>query len=131
MWVVDRTIADEMLAVFEMKRSMQYKALLSITFRLDRQAAMATATSLKIDDALKGCTKDLTTKRRRSLQWIMPEAMQEYVKREEARESFKQEALASWAAYQQTGVHLTGHQLSTWLNTWGTKEIKTVPECHK
>ena len=92
---------------------------------------MVTATSLKIDEALKVRIKDLATQRRRSPHWIMLEAIHEYVGREEARESFKQEALASWADYQQTGVHLTGQELCTWLNTWGTKEEKTVPECHK
>lgn len=40
--------------------------------------------------------------------------------REEARESFKQEALASWAAYQETGRHLTAQETRTWLNSWGT-----------
>ena len=92
---------------------------------------MVTATSLKIDDALKDRIKELATQLRRSPHWIMLEAIKDYVEREEARESFKQEALASWAAYQQTGVHLTGQELCTWLNTWGTKEEKALPECHK
>lgn len=59
------------------------------------------------------------------------EAIQQYVEREEARESFKHEALASWAAYQETGRHLTGQEVRTWLNAWGTEDEKTVPECHK
>ena len=61
----------------------------------------------------------------------MPEAIQQYVEREEARESFKQEALASRAAYQETGRHLTGQEAHTWLNTWGTGDEKTVPESQK
>jgi predicted transcriptional regulator len=39
--------------------------------------------------------------------------------------------LASWAAYQETGQHLTGEEVRTWLNTWGTEDEKAVPECHK
>jgi predicted transcriptional regulator len=58
------------------------------------------------------------------------EAIQQYVEREEARESFKQEAVASWAAYQETGRHLTGQEVRTWLNTWGTNDERAVPECH-
>ena len=50
---------------------------------------------------------------------------------EEARESFKQEALASWAAYQETGRHLTGQEVRTWLNTWGSDDERAVPECHE
>lgn len=47
----------------------------------------------------------------------MLEAIQQYVEREEARESLKQEALASWVVYQEAGRHLTGQEVRTWLNT--------------
>jgi predicted transcriptional regulator len=89
------------------------------------------ATSLKIDDTLKGRVKQLASQRRRSSHWIMLEAIQQYVEREEARESFKQEALASWDAYKETGRHLTGKEIGTWLNSWGTDDEQPVPECHK
>ena len=89
------------------------------------------ATSLKIEDTLKGRVQQLANLRRRSAHWIMLEAIQQYVEREEAAESFKQEALASWAAYQETGQHLTGQEVRAWLNTWGTKDEKPAPECHK
>ena len=55
----------------------------------------------------------------------------QYVAREEARESFKQEALASWAAYRETGRHLTGQEVRAWLNTWGTEAETAIPECHE
>jgi predicted transcriptional regulator len=89
------------------------------------------ATSLKIDDTLKGRVQHLASRRRRSPHWIMLEAIQQYVQREEARESFKQEALVSWAAFKETGRHLTGQEVRTWLNTWGTDDEVAVPECHK
>ena len=44
----------------------------------------------------------------------------------EARESFKQEALASWAAYKETGRHLTGQEVRTWLSTWGINDERAV-----
>lgn len=44
----------------------------------------------------------------------------------ESRESFKQEALASWAAYKETGRHLTGQEVRTWLSTWGTNDGRAV-----
>jgi len=47
------------------------------------------------------------------------------------RESFKQEALESWADYKETGLHLTGPEARNWLATWGTKDEKSVPKCHK
>ena len=89
------------------------------------------ATSLKIDDALKNRVLHLASQRRRSARWIMLDAIRQYVEREEARESFKQEALTSWAFYQETGRHLTGQEVRAWLNTWGTDDEKAVAECHK
>ena len=89
------------------------------------------ATSLKIDDDLKGRVQYLAGQRRRSPHWIMLEAIRQYVEREEARESFKQEALSSWASYQEIGRHLTGQEVRSWLSTWGTDEEKAAPKCHE
>lgn len=89
------------------------------------------ATSLKIDDALKSRVQHLAAQRRRSAHWIMLEAIEQYVEREEARERFAQEALASWSAYKETGRHLTGEEVRTWLNTWGADDETAPPECHK
>ncbi|MFZ2288474.1 MAG: CopG family ribbon-helix-helix protein [Halopseudomonas yangmingensis] len=88
------------------------------------------ATSIKIDDELKGRIQQLADQRQRSSHWIMREAIIQYVEREEARESFKQEALASWSAYQETGRHLTGEEARTWLDSWGTDGQGELPKCH-
>lgn len=53
----------------------------------------------------------------------MLEAIQQYVDREEA--------LASWASYKETGRHLTGEEVRAWLDTWGTDAEGPVPECHE
>ncbi|WP_373321904.1 CopG family ribbon-helix-helix protein [Pseudomonas paralcaligenes] len=59
------------------------------------------ATSIKIDDDLKARVQHLAGLRQRSSHWIMREAITQYLESEEARESFKQDALATWAAYQE------------------------------
>ena len=89
------------------------------------------ATSIKIDDELKSRVQHLAGVRQRSPHWIMHEAIKQYVEREEGRESFKQEALASWTTYRETGRHLTGTEVRTWLNTWGTDAETELPECHE
>jgi len=89
------------------------------------------ATSIKLSDTLKNRIQHLADIRHRSAHWIMIEALQDYVDREEARESFKQEALASWTAYQETGRHLTSQEVQNWLNTWGTDKEIRKPECHE
>jgi len=89
------------------------------------------ATSVKLDNELKNRIKHLAETKHRSAHWIMREAIKDYVEREEARESFKQEALASWTAYRETGKHLTGQQVRDWLKTWGTDKETEIPECHE
>lgn len=88
------------------------------------------ATSLKIDDALKSRVQHLAGLRRRSAHWLMLEAIEQYVTREEQREAFVQEAHASWEAFQANGRHLTGEETRAWLGTWGTDKEGPVPECH-
>lgn len=88
------------------------------------------ATSIKLDDDLKARIRHLADIQQRSSHWIMLEALQQYVEREEARESFKQEAIASWKAYQEDGRHLTGAEVRDWLRSWGTDAEKARPDCH-
>ncbi len=89
------------------------------------------ATSVKLDDELKNRIQRLADTYQRSAHWIMREAIREYVEREEAKERFKQDALASWDAYQETGKHLTGQEVRDWLNTWGTDKETEAPPCHE
>ena len=84
------------------------------------------ATSVKLDDELKDRVEQLAGQRH----WIVREAIRQYVDREQARESFKQEALASWIEYQTTAQHLTGDEVRRWLNTWGSDAEARMPACH-
>ncbi|HTW26583.1 MAG TPA: CopG family ribbon-helix-helix protein [Acetobacteraceae bacterium] len=88
------------------------------------------ATSIKLDDDLADRLRRLASLRQRSPHWIMREAIREYITREEARESFHEEALASWSAYQETGRHLTADEVRAWLDTWGTDAEAEPPVCH-
>jgi predicted transcriptional regulator len=88
------------------------------------------ATSIKIDDELKNRVRQLADIKNRSAHWIMCEAIREYIEREEKKESFKQEALASWKAYQETGRHLTAQEVQKWLQTWDSEKEAGMPPCH-
>ncbi|GLS22542.1 CopG family transcriptional regulator [Labrys miyagiensis] len=84
----------------------------------------------KLDDSLNGRLQRLAARQQRSTQEIMREAIRHYVDCEEARESFRREALASWEEYRDTGQHLTGDELREWLRLWGTHEETEIPTCH-
>lgn len=89
------------------------------------------ATSIKIDEDMKSRIQHLADLRQRSAHWIMREAIAQYVEREEGRENFKQEALASWNAFQETGRHLSGEEVQSWLKTWGTEAETKLRKCRK
>lgn len=87
-------------------------------------------TTIEVDDALKDQSAQLAGLRQQPTDALLREAIAQYVEREEARESFKQEAMDSWVHYQETGLHLTGEEVSAWLKTWGTEADAEPPECH-
>jgi len=92
---------------------------------------MATATSIKLDDELKGRVQHLAEARRRSAHWIMREAIAQYVEREENREALKQDTLKAWEEFQTTGLHATAEEVENWLASWGTENELPTPKCHK
>lgn len=87
-------------------------------------------TSLKLDTELKARVQRLASARRRSPHWIMREAVEQYVGREEQRERLRQDALAAWAHYQTTGLHTTAEEADAWLARLEAGEDAKAPECH-
>ena len=97
---------------------------------------MTTATTVrpvavKLDLDLRERMKRLAESRQRSTHWMMREAIQQYVNREEQRQAFHQEGMQAWEEYQATGLHLTGDEVAAWLATWGEENEIPVPVCHK
>jgi predicted transcriptional regulator len=87
-------------------------------------------TSLKLDIEMKARVQRLADAQRRTSHWIMREAIDEYVSREEKRQSFRQDAQAAWEDYQRTGLHLTNEEVGDWLAKIEAGEDAELPECH-
>jgi predicted transcriptional regulator len=87
-------------------------------------------TSLKLDEKMKERVQRLAALRRRSPHWIMREAIEQYVLHEEKREQIRQDALAAWAHYQETGLHVTAEEADAWLAQLEAGEDAPPPECH-
>ena len=92
--------------------------------------AKPSTTSLKLDNAMKERVRRLASARRRSPHWIMCEAVEQYVEREEKREQFRQDALAAWAEYQTTGLHVTAKEADAWLAKLEAGKHAVTPKCH-
>ena len=44
---------------------------------------------------------------------------------------FRQDVINAWQEYQDTGLHVTGDEVITWLDTWGKENEQAAPVCHK
>lgn len=75
----------------------------------------STPVAVRLADPLKARMRTLADQRRRPMHWLMREAIEQYVTREEQRETFRQDALDAWNHYQTTGLHVTGAEADAWL----------------
>lgn len=89
-----------------------------------------TNTSLKLDAEIKDRLQSLANVRDRKPHYLMREAIQQYVEREEKREQFRQDALARWNEFQDTGRHVTAEEADVWLAKLEAGMDADVPECH-
>ncbi|MCE5388606.1 MAG: CopG family ribbon-helix-helix protein [Acidithiobacillus sp.] len=87
--------------------------------------------SIKLNPDTRTRVQHLAEARRRSAHWIMREAIEEYLEREERKEAFRRETLAAWEEYQSTGLHATAEEVDAWMASWGTEQELPVPQCHK
>lgn len=89
-----------------------------------------TTTSLKLDTQIKNRLQWLATVRDRKPHYLMREAIQQYVEREEKREQFRQDALAAWNDFQVSGFHVTAEEADAWLAKLEAGDAAEAPECH-
>ena len=95
------------------------------------KSAISRPVSVKLDSDIRDRIEQLAATRRRSAHWLMREAIQQYIEREEKREAFRQDTLKAWEEFQTTGLHATEEEVDTWLASWGTDDELPVPKCHE
>ena len=92
--------------------------------------ATPSTTSVKLDTETKERIQRLAAARRRSAHWVMREAIEQYVEREEKCEQFRQDALSAWNHYQTTGLHATAEEADAWLAKLEAGKDVAPPKCH-
>ena len=88
------------------------------------------ATVIKIDDELESRVEDLARRQQRSTDWILRQALQQYVEREENRAAFQNDALKAWQDYQATGQHVTHAEADAWLARLEDGDDADLPRWH-
>ena len=86
--------------------------------------------SVKLDPEIKARIDLLAQARQRSAHWMMREAIQQYVEREEKQEAYRQAGMNAWNEYQTTGQHVTMEEADDWLEKLEAGDDVEPPECH-
>ena len=83
-------------------------------------------TSVRMPDELLDRLERAAHQLRRSKGWIIKDAVEEYLAREELKQQRNQETRASWEDYQ-AGRVIAGDDMIAWLESWGTDDEKEPP----
>lgn len=86
--------------------------------------------AVKLDLDIRERMKRLAEARHRTTHWMMREAIQQYIEREEKRETFRQDGIRAWNEYQATGLHVTLEEADAWLAKLEAGQDGEPPECH-
>lgn len=82
---------------------------------------------VRLNEQLETRLNALSEKTRRSKSYIAKEALERYINEEEIKEQEKQETLARWERYQETGETVSNEAIIEWLDSWGTEQEKPCP----
>ncbi|MCJ2013488.1 CopG family ribbon-helix-helix protein [Methylobacterium sp. J-076] len=86
--------------------------------------------AVKLDVEVHARVRDLAKAQNRSANFLMRDAIAQYVEREERREALRREAMAAATAYRETGLHLTHDEADAWLAQLEAGQDVEPPECH-
>lgn len=91
---------------------------------------MRNSVSIKLDADVHSRVKALAKARDRSPHWMMRDAINQYIEREEKREALRRDGIRAWESYQETGLHVTHAEADAWLDQLAAGDDQDPPKCH-
>ena len=86
--------------------------------------------TVKLDGSERERLSALALVKKRSTHYVMKEAIQTYLAREEAEQVEIQRAARSLAHYKETGLHITQDEFSAWVKAIRINPKTPMPVCH-
>ncbi len=86
--------------------------------------------TLKLDASYRDRLKSLAVTKKRTSHYLMKEAIERYLKVEEAQQAILQSVDDSIAHFEATGLHITHDEVKTWAQELTTNRNAQPPECH-
>ena len=91
---------------------------------------MVAPVSVRLDESVKERIYALAGQRQRPAHWLMREAIEQYLDREEKRQAFLESGREAWEHYQATGLHVTAEESDAWLAQLAAGDDLDPPACH-
>jgi Predicted transcriptional regulator len=85
------------------------------------------AKAVKLDESTYDRLKALGESRQRTPHWLMKEAINQFLEREEETESRRKDTLQRIAQFEETGESIPFEIVDAWLATWGTENEAKCP----
>lgn len=86
--------------------------------------------TLKLDASYRDRLKLLAAAKKRTSHYLMKEAIERYLKVEEAQQAILQSVDDSIAHFEATGLHITHSEVKAWAQELKTNRNAKLPECH-
>ena len=86
--------------------------------------------TLKLDTSHRDRLRSLAVARKRSSHYLMKEAIERYLKAEEAQQAALQSVDDSVAHFEATGLHITLNELKSWAKDVKKSRDAQLPACH-
>jgi len=84
--------------------------------------------SIQLDPALKARLDRLAAEKHRSADWLMSEAIRDFVTRDEVRAELNRDTVERWNEYEATGKYVSEEAADAWLARLEAGEDAEPPE---
>ena len=86
--------------------------------------------TVKLEDSERDRLKSLAVAKKRTPHYLMKEAISTYLEREEVEQRFMEAARDAKKHYQDTGLHITHEEFSSWVDSLSNNPNTKAPVCH-
>ena len=87
--------------------------------------------TMTLDADIRSRIQKLAKVRNRAPHCLLRDAISQYVEREERREAMRQDTLRVWAAFRESGLHVTHAEADGWMAELEMGHDLAPPECHE
>jgi predicted transcriptional regulator len=95
------------------------------------EKSKASNVTVKLDAGDRNRLRSLATSKKRTPHYLMREAIQAYLEKEEAEQAVLSRVDSSMSHYESTGLHVTLDEMKDWAKSLRLDRNTPLPACHE